>query len=116
MARPGMNPSVTLSSNYEVVTLTQGLPQNATITVVATSGVQDLAGNPLANFSSTFTTVQLTSGMRPSVTSERPGCTPRRCRPAIRSYFFVNESLNPATVNCLFAKCFAEWHARPGYD
>src|SRR2546430_12270527 len=32
------------------------LPASSTVTVVATSGVQDLSGNALANFKSSFTT------------------------------------------------------------
>ena len=94
-----MNPSVSLSSDYEVVTMSQGLPQNANITVVATSGVQDLAGNSLANFSSSFTTVQLTSGTRPSVTGERPGSNASSVPANSPIVLFVNEALNPSTVN-----------------
>jgi len=94
-----LNPGVSLSSNYQVVTMSVGLPQNATITVVATSGVQDLAGNPLANFSSTFTTVQLTSGTRPSVTSELPGPNSGVAPANSPVVLFISEPLNPATVN-----------------
>jgi len=94
-----LNPSVSLSSDYEVVTMSLGLPQNATITVVATSGVQDLAGNPLANFSSTFTTVNLTSGTRPSVIAERPNSNSGSMPANTPIVLFVNEALNPNTVN-----------------
>ena len=77
-----------------------GLPQNVTITVVATNGVQDLAGNALANFNSTFTTVQLTSGTRPSVTSARPGTNSSALVPTTSPVvLFISEALNPATVN-----------------
>ena len=94
-----LNPSVSLSSNYEVVTMSTGLPQNATITVVATNGVTDLAGNALANFSSSFTTVQLTSGTRPSVNSYRPGSTSGGVPANSPIILFLSEALNPATVN-----------------
>jgi large repetitive protein len=97
-----MNPSVSLSSDYEVVTMSQGLPNNATITVVATSGVQDLAGNPLSDFQSAFTTVQLTSGTRLSVTGERPGTNASSVPAGSAIVLFVNESLNPSTVNGAF--------------
>jgi len=94
-----LNPGVSLSSDYRVVTMAPGLPNGATITVVATSGVQDLAGNPLADFSSTFTTVQVTSGTRPSVTSQRPNANASQVPASSPITLFVNESLNPATVN-----------------
>ncbi len=97
-----LNPSVSYSADYQVVTLSQGLPNNATITVVATSGVQDLAGNALADFSSTFTTVQLTSGTRPSVTGERPGSNASSVPASSSIVLFVNEALNPSTVNGAF--------------
>jgi YD repeat-containing protein len=94
-----LSTNVSLSSNYEVVTLSSTLPNNATITVVATSGVQDLAGNPLANFSSTFTTAQVTSGTRPSVVSYRPGSNASSVPAGSPVILFVNEALNPSTVN-----------------
>ena len=94
-----MNPGVSLSSDYQVVTMSIGLPNNAKITVVATSGVQDLAGNHLADFSSGFTTVQLTSGTRPSVTGERPGTNASSVPAGSPIVLFVNEALNPSTVN-----------------
>ncbi len=94
-----MNPGVSLSSDYQVVTMSIGLPNNAKITVVATSGVQDLAGNHLVDFSSSFTTVQLTSGTRPSVTGERPGSNASSVPVGSPIVLFVNESLNPSTVN-----------------
>ena len=94
-----MNPSVGISADHQVVTMSVGLPQNATITVVATSGVQDLAGNPLADFASTFTTVQLTSGTRPSVIAERPGNGNSGIPANSPVILFVNEVLNPTTVN-----------------
>ena len=97
-----LNPSVSYSADYQVVTMTQSLPNNATITVVATSGVQDLAGNSLADFSSTFTTVQLTSGTRPSVTGERPGQNAGSIAANATIVLFVNEPLNPTTVNSAF--------------
>ena len=97
-----LNPSVSLSSDYEVVTMSQGLPNNATITVIATSGVQDLAGNPLADFQSSFTTVQLTSGTHPSVTGARPGSNASSVPANSAIVLFVNESLNPSTVDGAF--------------
>ena len=75
------------------------MPQNATITVVATSGVQDLAGNALANFSSSFTTVQLTSGTRPTVTSTRPGSGNTGIPANSPVTLFLSEAMNPSTVN-----------------
>ncbi len=93
-----LNPSVSLSSDYQMVTMSTGLPNNVTITVVATSGVQDLAGNPLADFSSTFTTVQVTSGTRPSVTGQRPGSNASQVPTNSPVILFINEPLDPTTV------------------
>ncbi|MEO8026601.1 MAG: Ig-like domain-containing protein [Bryobacteraceae bacterium] len=48
------------------------LPANSTITIVATHDVMDLAGNPLADFSSQFTTGAGASSDQPTVGAQQP--------------------------------------------
>jgi large repetitive protein len=94
-----LDPTISLSADHEVVTMSSGLTNSATITVTATAGVQDVAGNALAPFLSTFTTVPPTSGTRPSVTNERPGANASSVPANTPVVLFVSEALNPSTVN-----------------
>ena len=65
--------SVTRSADGRTITLTGSLPSGALINVVATSGVTDLVGNHLADFSSSFTAAVLPPTAAPSVVTMRPG-------------------------------------------
>jgi sporulation-control protein spo0M len=64
---------VTRSADGRTITLTGSLPSGALINVVATSGVTDLVGNHLADFSSSFTAAVLPPTGAPSVVTMRPG-------------------------------------------
>jgi len=64
--------AVTRSPDSRTFTLTGGLPAGETIRVVATSGVTDLAGDALADFTSSFRTAPASSDTMPRVVSMRP--------------------------------------------
>lgn len=71
---PSTGFGISISADNRVVTLNaNGLPASSTVTVVVTSGVTDLYGNPLANFESQFTTGPAPSLTAPIVVSQRPG-------------------------------------------
>ena len=90
--------SVSHSADYQSVTLSTSLPNNATITVVATHGVQDLSGNALADFQSTFTTVQASNGSSPSVVSQRPANSGTQIPASASISLFISEPLQPSTA------------------
>ena len=65
---------ISKSADNRVVTLNpSGLAASSVITVLVTSGVTDLYGNPLPNFESQFTTGPAPSITAPIVVSQRPG-------------------------------------------
>ena len=86
------------SIDLRTVNMTIGLPANALITVIATKGVTDLAGNPLADFRSTFTTVKIPDSNRPSVVGMRPGGGTSQVPVNFNVVLFVNKPLLPSTV------------------
>jgi methionine-rich copper-binding protein CopC len=49
------------------------LPASSTMTAYVNSNLQDMSGNPVANFSSQFTTSQADSSTRGSIIASRPG-------------------------------------------
>jgi YD repeat-containing protein len=66
--------SISVSADNRVVTLNPGgLPVSSNVSVVVTSAVTDLFGNPLANFESQFMTGPTLSRTVPIVVSQRPG-------------------------------------------
>jgi YD repeat-containing protein len=94
--------SVGYAQDQRTVTLSAGLPNGATITVVATSGVMDLDGNALTDFQSTFTTVQVSNGTRPSIIGQRPGNGTTQIPVISPVTLFVNRSLDPTTIASAF--------------
>jgi len=96
-----MNVSVTHSSDNRAVSLTPLgtlLPGSSTVTVVATSGVQDLSANALANFESQFTTAPAFDTAHPSVMSQRPGLAAIGVPVNSSVVLYVNEAMNTATI------------------
>ena len=93
-----LSTSVTRSADNRTVTLTASLPADSLITVVATGGVQDLSGNALAEFTSTFTTGPANETGRPSIVTQRPGNGATQVAATTAVTLFVNAPLNPATV------------------
>ncbi|MDQ2695336.1 MAG: Ig-like domain-containing protein, partial [Pseudomonadota bacterium] len=91
-------PSVTRSADNRTVMLSTFLPAASTIAVVATSGVQDLSGNRLADFQSTFTTAASFDVSRPQIISQRPGNGATGVPLDSSIVLFASEPLDPATV------------------
>jgi hypothetical protein len=90
---------VSRSADNRTVTLNPfTLPANADVTVVATSDVTDLSGNPLAVFRSHFFTAPSFDAGRPSVVTQRPGNGASGVRRDISVVLFTNEALDAATV------------------
>ena len=90
--------SISLSAGNRSVSFNATLPTSALITVIVTSGLTDLAGNHLADFSSQFTTAAATTGTHPSVITQRPGNGATGVPATAPIYLLTNQSLNTATV------------------
>ena len=90
--------SIGTSLDLTTVNLTAMLPYNATITVVATHGVTDLAGNTLTDFSSNFATAPAASA-GPSVVSMRPAAGATQVPVSAGVTLFLSEPLDPSTID-----------------
>ena len=66
--------------------------------MVATSGVEDLSGNPLPDFVSSFTTAATADTRPPVVVAQRPGTGATGVATDTSVVLYVNEAVNPATV------------------
>ncbi len=93
-----LSPSVSRSLDNRTVTLTTTLPANSTIAVVATSAVQDLAGNALADFTSTFNTGPGFDSGRPFVATQRPRNGASNVPVDQSLVLLMNETLDASTV------------------
>ena len=90
---------MTRSADNRTVTLTAGLSQASAVAVVATSGVEDLSGNSLPDFVSSFTTAATAdTGPPVVVVAQRPGTGAAGVAPDTSVVLYVNEAVNPATV------------------
>lgn len=88
-------PGISLSADNRMVFLGAVLPMNSTITIVS-SGIRDLSGNDLPDFSSSFETAPQFDFDRPQVVTQRPtGSGVSRNSPIT---LFLNQEVNPATV------------------
>lgn len=101
-----LNVSIAHSADNRVVSLTPLaalLPASSTVTVVATSAVQDLSGNALANFESQFSTAAAFDIAHPSVFSQRPGTSAINVPVNTSVVLYVNEPLSSGTISTLQA-------------
>jgi len=92
--------SISRSADNRVVTLSAPgavLPSAAAVTVVATSGITDLSGNALANFTSQFTTTAFDTA-RPFVVSQRPGYGATGVPLNSSVVLYLSEPMNALTV------------------
>jgi len=90
--------SVSRSADNQTVTLTPGvMPSNTVITVIATNGAQDIAGNALADFTSIFTT-RLVDSTRPGVVGMRPGNGGAGVAVNSSVVLYADEPLDVATI------------------
>src|SRR6266850_977809 len=91
--------NLSVSSDNRVVTLSGvNLPQSSVVTAVVTHDVQDLSGNPLADFQSQFATAPNFDTTHASVVSQRPGNGSTGVPVTGNIVLYVNEPLNVATV------------------
>ena len=95
-ARQGI--SISNSADYKSVSLSTGLAANTTYTVIATNGVQDLSGNSLADFRSSFTTVTAPDSNRPSITGIRPGNGATVVPVGAQIVMYANKQIDGATI------------------
>ncbi len=89
--------SITRTSNNAVVTLKATLPRNSLVFVTVTDDVTDLAGNPLADFTSTFQTGDFDID-QPSIGSTRPGGGATGVRPGTTVVLYATEELDLVSV------------------
>jgi len=90
---------ISVSADNRVVALNTGtLPASSTVTVVATTGVTDLAGNSLGNFESAFTTAAGFDTTHPAVVAQRPGNGATGVPVNSSVVLYVNEGMNAGTV------------------
>lgn len=91
--------SYTMSADNRSVLLGNGaLPFGGAITAVATNGVQDLSGNALTPFTSTFTVTPAVTGTGPTLMGQRPGPNAALVPVNATITLFSSEALNAATV------------------
>jgi YD repeat-containing protein len=90
---------INLSADNRVVVLNAfTLPASSTVTVVATTGVTDLAGNALGNFESSFSTAAGFDTTHPSVVAQRPGNGSTGVPVNTSVVLYLSEAMNAATV------------------
>ena len=90
--------SVLRSADNRTITLRGTLPAASVITVVATGQVTDLSNNPLADFSSSFTTAPALDTGRPTIGRQRPGLGVSGVRGDTPIVLYADEPLDVATV------------------
>jgi hypothetical protein len=91
-----------MSADNRSVTLSGGtLPPSSVVTVIVTSGVRDLSGNALSDFTSIFTTTQAVDSGRPSVVGQRPGNGASGVAATVPLVLFLSERLDPAAAGAL---------------
>jgi hypothetical protein len=93
-----LNASVSRSIDNRTVTLSTTLPANTTITVVVSSEVTDLAGNPLPDFESEFTTGPDVDVTTASILSMRPASGSAAVPATSSITLFLSEPVDAATV------------------
>ena len=87
-----------ISEDSRTVTMQENLPDSSTITVLATSGVTDLAGNPLANYSKQFTTLAVLPVAQPFVQSQQPPSGTGNVAAGSVITLSMSKAMNPSTI------------------
>jgi hypothetical protein len=90
--------TISASQDFQTVTLAAAIPPGATISVTATHDVQDLAGNALADFISTFTSAPTPDLQSPTIVGQRPGFGNSGVPVTAPIVLFAGKTLNPGTV------------------
>ncbi len=90
-------PSV--SSDNRTVTITSfSTPPNSTISIVASSAVTDMSGNPLIPFQSQFITGPAVDSSRPIVVSQHPATGATGVSTDTSVVLYLNEPMNSSTL------------------
>ena len=88
-----------ISQDNRTVFMSGGtMPAGSEVTIAATSAVQDVSGNPLADFTSTFRTGSGFDTSRPSVVGQRPGSGASGVGLTIPLVLFLNERIDPLSA------------------
>lgn len=91
---------ISTSADNRVVTLSPGaLAASSTVTVIVTSGVTDLFGNPLGNFESQFSTAAALNSNTPAVSSQRPGNGATGVPLNANVVLYLSQPMNAGTVS-----------------
>ena len=102
---PGTTPitgAVTYAAASNIATITPGatLPTSTLITVMVTTGVKDLAGDPMAsNFTCSFTTAAAVTKTPPTVISTIPTCNATDVASNTTVQAVFSEPMDPLTIN-----------------
>lgn len=89
-----------VSSDNRIVTLLPSmLPANSAIEVVATSGITDLYGNALPNFTSIFSTGAGPDSAHAMVTTQKPGNGAYSVPLTSTIVLYINEPMNVSTLS-----------------
>ncbi|WP_016957425.1 Ig-like domain-containing protein [Catenovulum agarivorans] len=87
------------SADGRQVTLSASLPHSAIVSVVMTDGVQDLAGNAIVPFVSSFTTgVADTDNTRPRIIAQTPVNGSSGWTDINQVYFYTDEAVDESTL------------------
>jgi RHS repeat-associated protein len=91
--------SISTSADNRVVTLNAfGLAASSTVTVLVTSGVTDLSGNPAVAFESQFTTGSAASTSAPYIATQRPGSGATGVPQNTSVVLYFSQPMNAASV------------------
>ena len=94
-----ISPSVYRSVDGQQVTLSASLPSESIVSVVVTDGVTDLSGNPIAPYTSSFTTTLLdTDNSRPSISRVLPGSGTSGWVGIDEVVMYANEPLDSSSI------------------
>lgn len=74
-------------------------PSSTQMTALVNSSLQDMAGNGVANFSSTFTIAAYDSNVHGTIVSTRPANGASNIAPNLPLVFFTSLPVNPSTAN-----------------
>jgi hypothetical protein len=94
-----VNPSIYTSPDNRIISITTQLPSAKSITVVVTSDVQDLAGNALADYASTFSTAVVNTTTNPEIRQQTPVSGASKVRDINSITLYASKQLDVATLS-----------------
>ena len=97
-----VRPSISYGGDNRSIVLNYSLPSSSLITVLLTSDIQDLSGNPLPDTTRVFATAAYSDTRRPSIVSSFPGYGAFNVQTKNKIVLYSSESLQTSTVNNAF--------------